>query len=373
MATTIDSSPRSLFDKNIASLFRTGVRVAARDPFLAFRFLKMLRQQHRAAKLRAEWLKNGVEVPPVLIISLTNKCNLSCKGCYAQIHRAAGGTEMTSAEWASVVKQAEELGTSIIIVAGGEPFLRPELLDLATRNKNTVFPVFTNGLLLDGAMIDRLSKVPNLIPVLSMEGLQKETDDRRGAGVFEGVTTIAHSLRRKKVFFGLSVTVTRENFDLVTSGAFIQSALKSGARLFFFVEYVPVQPGSENLVILPEQKEKLRVLERDLERRFRGVFVAFPGDEERHGGCLAAGRGFVHVNATGGLERCPFAPYADMSLKKTSLKEALQSPFLRTIRENHHRLKETRGGCALWANREWMESIRPSAHDSHGTPGQLLG
>ena len=49
----------------------------------------------------------------------------------------------------------------------------------------------------------------------------------------------------------------------------------------------------------------------------------------------AAWRGVVHINPEGRLEPCPFSPYSDVSLKHFSLQEALQSPLLRTIRENH--------------------------------------
>ncbi|MHB8278883.1 MAG: SPASM domain-containing protein [Candidatus Humimicrobiaceae bacterium] len=75
------------------------------------------------------------------------------------------------------------------------------------------------------------------------------------------------------------------------------------------------------------------------------------------GGCLASGRGFAHISPEGNLEPCPFAPYSDTNLKNLSLKEALNSDFLRKIRENHDKLSETKGGCALWENRDWVQSI----------------
>jgi len=39
------------------------------------------------------------------------------------------------------------------------------------------------------------------------------------------------------------------------------------------------------------------------------------------------------------------------------LKDALQSDFLRQISDNHDKLSETSGGCALWQNREWVQSL----------------
>ena len=97
--------------------------------------------------------------------------------------------------------------------------------------------------------------------------------------------------------------------------------------------------------------------EENFRTKFPALFVAFPGDEEQFGGCLSSGRGFVHVAPDGSLEPCPFAPYSDSSLKDLSLKDALKSKFLVTIRENRDKLDETDGGCALWVQREWVKSL----------------
>jgi hypothetical protein len=37
--------------------------------------------------------------------------------------------------------------------------------------------------------------------------------------------------------------------------------------------------------------------------------------------------------------------------------EALKSGLLREIRDKHDTLKESRGGCALKENKEWVESL----------------
>lgn len=93
-----------------------------------------------------------------------------------------------------------------------------------------------------------------------------------------------------------------------------------------------------------------------MREKHKSLIFAFPGDEEQFGGCLAAGRGFIHVNPEGKVEACPFAPYSDSSLEEANLEEALRSPLMKLIRENHHLLKEVEGGCALWSNKDWLES-----------------
>jgi MoaA/NifB/PqqE/SkfB family radical SAM enzyme len=104
-----------------------------------------------------------------------------------------------------------------------------------------------------------------------------------------------------------------------------------------------------------------------LQKRLRGLFIVFPGDEEVFGGCLAAGRGFIHISPSGRVEPCPFAPYSDANVRDVPLRDALASPLLATIRTNHDRLTETSGGCALWSQREWVQSLLPRAEEKDAT------
>ena len=87
------------------------------------------------------------------------------------------------------------------------------------------------------------------------------------------------------------------------------------------------------------------------------VFIAFPGDEKSSGGCLAAGRGFFHINAMGGAEPCPFSPYSDVSLKNMTLKEALKSPLFQKLQENGNLEKEHIGGCVLFEQEEQVKQL----------------
>lgn len=220
-----------------------------------------------------------------------------------------------------------------------------------------LFPLFTNGLLLDKEKIRLLKRQKQILPIISLEGYREETDARRGNGIYEKILDVLGRLKKEGIFFGIALTVTAENYRLVTSEDFIDGLCHRGAKLFFFVEYVPFTSGSETLAL--EEATRLSLAERveALRNRFRALFISFPGDEEKMDGCLAAGRGFVHVSARGDVEPCPFAPYSDRNLNRISLKEALSSPFLEAIRNNHQNLHESKGGCALWENRRWVEEV----------------
>ncbi len=345
------------FDRQVARVFKYAARAAWKNPKQALFFARIQAAQSRSARLRDRQRECGMQVPPLVIASITSRCNLHCRGCYARARHRSRRPEMTDEQWADLFGQAQELGVSVIMLAGGEPLMRPGILDVTGKYPGIIFPFFTNGLLLDDAVIARLRAQPQVIPVLSIEGWEPETDTRRGSGVFESVAAAAEKLQTAGLFFGVSLTATRRNFEAVTAEGLVQALIGNGCSLFIFVEYTPAEPGTEELTLLPAQRQKLVEFSEGLQSKSRPVFIVFPGDEEQFGGCLAAGRGFVHVGPDGSLEPCPFAPYSDASVVDMPLEQALASYLLRAIRDNHAELKETRGGCALWRRREWVESL----------------
>jgi MoaA/NifB/PqqE/SkfB family radical SAM enzyme len=164
-------------------------------------------------------------------------------------------------------------------------------------------------------------------------------------------------LRKKRIFFGTSITLTRPNFEKVTAPGFIGKLVNIGCKFFLFLDYTPTQEGTEEWVLLDDQRLQVTRLMKFFRKQFSALFIGVPWDEVEVGGCLSAGRGFVHINAEGDVEPCPFAPISDANIKEVSLKEALQSDFLRRIRQIPELSKYTGGGCALWKNRERVRSL----------------
>lgn len=325
-----------------------------------FFFLKMVLYQRKAIKLRAYWEKKGVHVPPLMIASITKRCNLKCKGCYMQVSTIRGSAEIKKERWSGIFKEARNLGISFIILAGGEPLVRPELLEMTRKFPEILFLVFTNAQLINEDIIGNFKKQKNLLPVISIEGFRVETNHRRGEGVYEKIQEVITRLNSKGIPFGISATVTDDNFNTLTGESFIRHFIDSRCKVFFFLEYVPVEKETEYLVISKDRRQKLLNLMSEFESRYPGLFITFPGNEEKFGGCLSAGRGFIHISPEGNLEPCPVAPYSDTNLNNISLKDALQSNLLRVIRRNHDKLSETNNGCALWNNKDWVKSLTVS-------------
>lgn len=318
------------------------------------RFLaRFLPEAKRAAARRKERTAAGLPAPPFLIASIASQCNLHCAGCYARAEGLcaddASRKELLPEEWDQVFQQAEALGVSFILLAGGEPLLKREVLEVAARRNTMVFPVFTNGLLLQGSCLTLFQEHRNLIPVLSMEGDAEQTDLRRGSGVAQRVDEVMKILQEQKLLFAVSITVTRENLEQVTRESFVDTLHQKGCGVVFYVEYVPVQPETVYLALTEEENRWLTQQVAMLKRRTKGLAVlSFPGDEEKMGGCLAAGRGFFHISPTGAAEPCPFSPHAHQNVREDGLEAVLESEFFRQVREISGEDATHLGGCTLY-------------------------
>jgi MoaA/NifB/PqqE/SkfB family radical SAM enzyme len=191
-----------------------------------------------------------------------------------------------------------------------------------------------------------------------MEGFEQETDQRRGAGIYSKLNAVMKRLKAENIIYGASVTVTSANFETITSIRFIDGLRELGCKLIFFIEYVPVEKGTEHLALSESQKVDLENVILRHKQAFKDmIFISFPGDEKFMGGCLAAGRGFFHINPQGDAEACPFSPYSDRNLKDHTLFEVLRSPFFEKLRDAELVGGEHTGGCALFEHEEEVRQL----------------
>lgn len=303
--------------------------------------------------------KEKINVPPFLIASIATACNLRCKGCYAvQNGLVKGGAGLSALQWRSVFDEAASLGVSFCLLAGGEPLTRLDVLEQASQVRDMIFPVFTNGTLIDEKTISFFNRRPNIIPLFSIEGDEQDTDNRRGIGVYKKLERAMELLNQEKVFFGASITVTSQNWQTVSSPLYVQQLGMQGCKVVIFVEFVPAQEGTENLVLEDGELAQLKCALEVLRTECPGmVILSFPGDEDKMGGCLAAGRGFFHISPTGKAEPCPFSPFSDTSVLDVGVKGALQSPLFHKLQLAQLVGGEHHGGCTLFEHREEVRSL----------------
>ena len=348
--------------KGVEDIVQDALAASLKNPKETVFLLSYALAAKRAASARNQHAAADRHIPSFLIASITNRCNLHCAGCYARANHIcddeASESLLTDEDWAKIFDQAAQIGVSFVLLAGGEPMLRRGVLESAAKHRDILFPVFTNGTLLSDSTLELIDANRNLVPIVSIEGDQAQTDARRGAGTYDKLAANMERMREKGILFGASVTLTTQNIRTVTGESFLKQMRAFGAKILFFVDYVPADPGTETLAPGDAERDYLKDRLDALRQTQDGmIYVSFPGDEQFSGGCLAAGRGFFHINPTGGAEPCPFSPVSDTNLKRVSLLEALDSPLFSRLRASELLSGHHNGACALFGKDEELAAM----------------
>jgi len=355
MSSTFDVA--QYLSRAVARLAADALRASIKNPRETAYILKFSAAARKAEKTRMRHENNGRHIPAFLIASISTQCNLFCTGCYARANQSCGDNaardNLPASKWSEIFAEARDIGVSFILLAGGEPLLRKDVIDAAARYPEIIFPTFTNGTMIGDDYLRTFDRHRNIIPILSMEGSREQTDARRGPGIYDRLTGVMDRLQAGGILYGVSITVTVGNIDAITDPAFIAELSAAGCKIVFFIEYVPVTadtrgqaPGDPERRLLENRQNLLRTDFPDI------MFISFPGDEKHTGGCLAAGRGFFHINADGGAEPCPFSPYSDISVRDHSLLEALDSRLFVKLKTSGMLIGEHTGGCLLFEKEE---------------------
>ena len=289
--------------------------------------------------------EHGFEPPSFLTISPTRKCNLLCKGCYASSSSADHATLSYDIFRRILKDKKEQWGSHLTIISGGEPLMYrsdgKSLLDIAKEFNDCYFLIYTNGTLVDDAMAARMAELGNISPAISLEGWEKETDARRGKGVFQKIDKAMDNLKKHGVVFGISVTATRQNAEVILSDELMNFCFDlKGAIYGWIFHYMPIGRSSTlEMTITPEQRQ--RMLQRESELIFgRKMFlIDFWNGGAFSAGCISAGRsgGYFYIDWNGNVSPCVFFPYYvdniyEVYKSNRSLTSLLSNPLFQSIR-----------------------------------------
>src|SRR5688500_16424274 len=123
-------------------------------------------------------IKRGEYFPPFLYLSIINSCNLRCQGCWVDVE--AERTQIDLATLNRTINDAKANGNVFFGILGGEPFMHPELIDLLRAHPDCYFQIFTNGQFITDKIATELRAIGNATPLISIEGREITSDQRRG-------------------------------------------------------------------------------------------------------------------------------------------------------------------------------------------------
>lgn len=297
-------------------------------------------ERFKRAQARGE---SGV---PFLMISLTDRCNLRCAGCW--VSPEAEGRELSFAEVDALIGEWKKRGVFFFGLLGGEPLLSPVLFDIIEKHSDCYFQLFTNGLLLDGGIAQRLARAGNVTPLLSIEGLEEESDRRRGGhGVYAGARAALAACAGAGLVTGVATSVCATNYDELVREEFVREVIRGGAHYLWYYIYRPVgpQPCPER-ALTRAQIAGLRRFMVDIRPRVPLVIIDAYWDHEGNALCPAAVGISHHIGPGGDLEGCPPLQFSCGHIS-AGAQALLDAPELAELKQF---LREQSRGCILLDN-----------------------
>lgn len=297
-------------------------------------------QKHKAR------LKRGEFFPPFLYVSVINSCNLRCQGCWVDV--ASKQSKIDPPAMNRLIREAKAMGNAFFGILGGEPFMHPELLEIFGAHPDCYFQVFTNGQFITPEVAKSLRKFGNVTPLISVEGNEIVSDERRGrGGVLSKTMEGLQNCLDNKVMTGVCTSLCQSNMDLL-SEKWLDRLIEMGVLYSWFHIYRPVGPDSQpRLALTPAQQREVRKFVVEMRAKKPIVIVDAYYDGEGRALCPAA-TGFTHhVSPWGDIEPCPVIQFAKESIHdERPLPQVFQeSQLLRDFRETA--AKNTRGCIIL--------------------------
>jgi len=291
--------------------------------------------------------KYGEYPPQFLTLSPGKGCNLHCTGCYASsdISLAEKLDFETSRR---ILQEAHDIfGTRFMVISGGEPFMYKShgktILDLFEEFNDIFFLVYTNGTLINEEMARKLANLGNVTPAISVEGFEKETDERRGKGIHKKILRAMNNLKKEGIPFGISVTATSMNAEILMQDEFYDFFFNEvGATYMWQFQLMPIGRAKDTreLMITPRQRVKLYKKWEHLLSEKKYPVADFWNSSSLSSGCIAYGRwgGYFYIDWNGNVMPCVFVPYHvdninDVYQNGGTLADVVQSKFFKNGRK----------------------------------------
>ena len=153
-------------------------------------------------------------VKPVVIWNLTRRCNLRCRHCYTTSADVDFPGELTPEQAMATLEDLGTFGIPALILSGGEPLVRRDLFQIATRAREMgmFLALSTNGTHVHGETADRVAEIGFDYVGISLDGIGDTNDWFRGKqGAFDQAVAGVRACKERGVKVGVRFTITTDN------------------------------------------------------------------------------------------------------------------------------------------------------------------
>lgn len=324
--------------------------------------------------------------PYLIALNLTKRCNLKCSHCYLDATTKAGGghDELTTEESIRLIDQIAQVNRGcLLVITGGEPLVRPDILDIAQHAVSQGFMVVfgTNGMLIDDAMAKRLVDIGVMGVGISIDSLDKHKHDHfRGVhGAWDEAVAGIEACKRNGLQFQIHFSAQPMNYKELPD--VIEWSHELGARVVNIFFMVCTGRGEELTDITPEQYEEVLNYLIDCQDRYKDMLVrarcaphfkrlAYERDPNSPitkatgymgGGCLAA-TNYARVTPNGELTPCPYMPLSAGNVREKSFVDLWEGSSV----FDSFRYPQLKGKCGDCEYSEICGGCRARPYVDHG-------
>ena len=294
--------------------------------------------------------------PAFNMISVTEACNLACSGCWVS---QGGRKHLTTEQIDGIIRESKRHGSRFFGILGGEPLLYKGLLDLFQQHSDCYFQLFTNGTLLTDDVAQQLRRAGNVTPLISIEGLEEESDRRRQSNeVYLRTLRGVRACRKAGLIFGVAASICKGNYDELVTRQHIERVAREGAAYLWYYIYRPVGAAPH-----PEQAlsaEQIRGLRQFLVRERLNAPVALIDvywDDKGQAICPGATGMSHHVSPSGAIEFCPAIQMATDFLNADASNMTQLYADSQYLADMRHQIAQATRGCIIMENPQLMAKI----------------
>ena len=329
--------------------------------------------------------------PAFIMMSITNRCNLHCKGCW--VEQTKPPMMLSLKQMQGIIDTARKYDSHFFGLLGGEPLLHSDVMTLIENNPQTYFQLFTNGTLLNDDICARFAKLGNVTLLISIEGMETESRLRRGRDdVFAKSIAGLEAAVNAKLFTGVAASINRNNYDELVSTEYLDFLVKKGVHYIWYYIYRPCGSSPEpERALDAEQIVSLRRFIVEQRRTAKLMIIDAYWDADGNAVCPGAMGLSHHIAPNGAVEFCPIVQSTGDYLNEdaSNLEEIFQkNPYLKQLRhfsvqngrnclpmEAPHELKAflSEQKASDSSNRNYLQELSAAVSlPCHHVPGQEL-
>lgn len=348
---------------------------------------------YMSRSIKPELIRFSEKSRPVVIWNITWRCNLNCLHCYVPTN-IGNSVELHTEDVFQVISELVDMKIPLLILSGGEPLLRPDILDIIKFASECGLRVglSTNGTLINRNMVRRLAEAGVAYIGISLDGASRYTHDyiRGVKGAYERALNGIRNCLKYNIKTGIRTIISKRTINEIPQ--IIDIATRLGVSRLCFYHIVPTGRGKEYISenISNEERVKLIAFLCEVASLYDateiltvcnpadGVYVykyAAERDEElskiiykllkASGGC-SAGTKICCIGPDGSVYPCQFMnEYPVGNILKSSLKEIWSddNDLLKPIRDR----RLLKGMCGKCEYRDICGGCRVRAYYYNGS------